>query len=103
MHLQRDVGVFRCVGGGCFHRHLVEADLLCALAGHILVLDGVDAEIESGHRVHVVARGHAVEHVGLQHRVVLHAGKVDAVVAQHMRVVFQVVAHLVRAGFSSQA
>ena len=43
------------------------------------------------------------EHIGLQHRVVAHAGQLDAVVAQHMRVVLQVMAELgVRCDLSSQ-
>ena len=94
VHLQGYIGILGGVAGSCLDGDLVEADLLRALAGHILVLDGVDAQVELRHRIHVVAGGHAVEHIGLQHRIVLHAGKLDAVVAQHMRVVLQVVAEL---------
>ena len=70
---QRDVGVLGGVLGGALHRHLVEADLLGALAGDVLVVDGVDAEVVLRQRIHVVARGGAVQHVGLEHGVVAHA------------------------------
>jgi hypothetical protein len=39
-----------------------------------------------------VPRGRAVQHIGLEHRVVADAAQLDAVVAQHVGVVFQVVA-----------
>ena len=39
MQLQRDVGVLGGIVRRGFDRHLVEADLLRALAGDVLVLD----------------------------------------------------------------
>ena len=56
--------------------------------------DRVDPEVTRRDRVEVVPRRGAVEHVGLEHRVVAHAGKLDAVVAQHMRVELEMVSHL---------
>ena len=75
-------------------RHLVERDLLRALAGDVLVLDRVDAEVELRAGVHVVARRGRVQHVGLEHRVVAHARELDAAALQHVRVVLEVMPDL---------
>ena len=94
VQLQRDVRVFGRVLGGPLDRHLVEGDLLRALAGDVLVLDRVDAEVELRAGIHVVARRGRVQHVGLEHRVVAHAGEFDAAALQHVCVVLQVMADL---------
>ena len=75
MQLQRDVRVLGRVLGGALDRHLVERDLLRALAGDVLVLDRVDAEVQLRAGIHVVARRCRVQHVGLEHRVVAHAAR----------------------------
>ena len=56
VQLQRDVGVLGGVSRGLLEGDLVERDLLRALAGDVLVLDRVDAEVELRAGVHVVAR-----------------------------------------------
>ena len=91
---QRDVGVFRGVLGRSLDAHLVEADLLGALAGDVLEMNGADAEVFRGHRVHVVARRRAVEHIGLEHGVVALAAQRDAVIGEHVHVEFHVRADL---------
>ncbi len=91
---QRDVGVFGRIFGRLVHRHLAEGDLLRAFAGDVLVVNRLDAEILRGRRIHVVADGHAVPHVGFEHRVEAHAAQRDAVIGEHVCVVLQVVADL---------
>jgi hypothetical protein len=68
--------------------------LLGALAGNILVRDLPDAQITRSRRVHVVPGGDAVEHVRFEHGVVAHAGELDAIIRQYMRMIFQVVPEL---------
>ena len=79
---------------GLFHRHLVERDLLGALAGDLLVRDGADAEVTLRVRVHVVVGRDAVPHIGLEHGVEAHAGEVDAGIQEHVGVVLEVVTEL---------
>ena len=67
MQLQRDVRILGGIFGGAIHVDLIEGDLLRALARDILEVNGLDAEIFLGGRVHVVARRDAVEHVGFEH------------------------------------
>jgi hypothetical protein len=57
-------------------------------------MDRLDAEVQPRDRIEVVARRGAVQHVRLEHRVVAHAAQFDAVVAQHVRVVLEMVAEL---------
>ena len=86
---QGHVGVLGRVLRGALHRHLVEADLLRAFAGHVLVVDGSDAEVAQRRGIHVVPVRDAVPDIGLEHGVVAHAGELDAMVGQHMRVVLE--------------
>ena len=80
---------------GCrFDRHVVELELLRAAPGDVLVRDRLDAEIELAPAIEVVTRRRAVQHVRLEHRVEAHAAQLDAVIAQHVRVVLEVVADL---------
>ncbi len=74
VQLQSDIRVLGSIGTGRFHRHLVETQLLGTLASNVLVVGGFYAQILSGHGIHVVARGRAVQHIGLQHGVETHAG-----------------------------
>ena len=75
-------------------RHLVERQLSCSPARDVVEPDRVDPEVTRRGRVEVVPRQGAVEHVGLEHRVVSHPGELDAVVAQHMRMELEMVSHL---------
>ena len=94
---QRDVRVLRRVGPRVPDRDLVEGELLRALAGDVLVVDGAVPEVLERERVHVVPRRGAVEHVGLQHGVELDSGQVNAGPGEHAHVVLQVLADLGRA------
>ncbi len=94
VQLQGHVGILGRVLRSALHRHLIEGQLLGALAGHLLERDGLDAQILRRRRVHVVARGHAVPDVGLEHGVVAHALDVDVVVGQHVGIVLQMLAEL---------
>ena len=99
---QRHVGVLGGVGAGVLDRHLLEADLLCAPAGNVLVLDRLFIEVQRRQRVHVVARGGGIEHVAFEHGVVGQPGERDAVVGEHVRVVLEVGAHLGQRGILEQ-
>ncbi len=92
MQLQGHVRVLGGVFGGAIHVDLIEGDLLRALAGNVLEMNGLDAQILGDGRVHVVAGGDAVEHVGFEHGIVALAGERDAVVRQDVRVVLEVMA-----------
>ena len=59
-------------------------------------------QVAPGCGVHVVPCRSAVEHVGLEHRVVFHAPQFDVVVAQHVGVVLEVVAELRASGVLEQ-
>ena len=94
MQLQRDVGILGRIFRGALHVDLIEGDLLRALAGDVLEVNGLDAEISHGARVHVVARRDAVEHIGFEHGVEALAVERDAVVGEHVRIEFQMMAEL---------
>ncbi|KAG1551332.1 hypothetical protein G6F50_013189 [Rhizopus delemar] len=91
---QGDVGVLGRIAAGFVDAHLRERNLLGALAGHVLELDGAVAQVAQGQRVHVVAGGGGIEHEALEHGVVVVALHVHAVAAQHMQVVLAVLAQL---------
>ena len=92
MELQRDVGVLGRVGRRIGDAHLVELDLLRALAGDLGVGDRLDVQVAPREIVHVV-RTVRLEHVGLQQRVVRDAAKHETVVREHVLVVLDVLAH----------
>ncbi len=94
MQAQRDVRVLRGVGRRGFDADLIEADLLGALAGDVLEVDGVDAKVLERHRIHIVAGGGAVEYVGFEHGVVALAAQRDAVIGEHVHVELHVRADL---------
>ena len=95
---QRDVGILGRILRGALYRHLVEAQLLRALARDVLVADGAQPEIALRIRVHVVIGGDAVPHVGLEHAVEAHAGERDAGVCQHVGIELEVVPELAALG-----
>jgi len=72
---------------------LVEGNLFGAFAGDVFEVNRLDAQIALGGRVHIVAIGHAVQHIGLEHRVVALAFDRDAVIREHMAVIFEVMAN----------
>ena len=95
---QRDVGVFGGVLGRLVERHLpanVFSDFLAPGACSITCSNDMQrvAEVALGESVHAVLARAAVERVGQQHRVV-ERRDVDAVAAQHQRVVLDVLADL---------
>ena len=57
-------------------------------------MNGFDAEIVLGGRIHVVSRRHTIPHVRLEHRVVSHAAQFDPVVSEHVCIVFEMVPEL---------
>ena len=94
MQTQRDVGVFCGIGACLVEIDFVEANLLRALAGNVLVLRCRYAEILCGDAVHVVARCCRVQHIRFEHRVVGDAAQTNAVVLQYVSVVLQMMADL---------
>ena len=93
---ERHVGVLGGVDRGLRDRHFAEVDLILALAGHVFVLEGFVAQVLERERVHVVARGGGVEHVGLEHGVEAEAGEPHAVIGEHVQIVFEVLPDLGR-------
>ncbi|MNQ43593.1 hypothetical protein D3C85_573280 [compost metagenome] len=93
VQLQGEVGVFGGVMPRLVHRHLVETDLLGALAAQVLVRHAATAQIALGQVVepHAAMR---LQHIGLKHRVVGNARKLDAFVGEYMRVVLGVMQQL---------
>ena len=91
--LHGDVGVLGGVVARLVDRHLVEAHLLGAAAGHVGELDGLLVEIELGELVHAVIVLAGVEHEGQQHGVV-DRRHLDAELAEHAHVVLDVLADL---------
>ena len=96
MQPQRDVGVLGGIACGRLEIDLIERDLLGALADDLLVLQRAEAEVERGHGIHVVARRRGVQHVRLEHRVVLDAAQHDAVIQEDVGVVLQMMPNLRR-------
>src|SRR6266571_2815698 len=91
--LQCDVGVL----GGVRRRprdiDLLEGNALYAGAGHLVVGEGLHAEMAGGKAVHVVTRV-ALQHVGLEQGVVGDAPQCDAVIGKHVLVVLDVLSEL---------
>ena len=90
---QCNVRILCRVRTGLFQRDLVEGQLLCAFTGDILERNSLDTEVSPGNRIHVVAGHRAVQHIGFEHRVILHATHAYAVIGQYVRVVFQMMTH----------
>ena len=90
---QGHVGVLGGVVERRLQRHLVEGHPRLAGAGHILELDGLDAEVQARQLVHAVAVLSAVEHVGQQHGVVDGRDR-NPVAGEHEFVVLDVLADL---------
>ena len=91
---QGHVGVFGCIRHCGFQRHLVEGQLFLALAGDVCKLDVGMGEIFLTQGIQIMTTGGTVQQVGLQHRIVGDALQVDAVVEQHITVIFQVMSEL---------
>ena len=101
---QGDVGVLGRIRPRVLDRDLVERELLRALAGDVLVVDGAMPEVLQRQRIHVVAGGGAVEHVGFEHGVERGPGERDPGARKHAHVVLEVLADLRRPfGFQDRA
>ena len=94
MQAQGDIGVLCRVGAGILHLDLIEGQLFGALAGNILEMDGLVAEILQSQAVHVVTGRCGIQHIGLEHGVVANTAQVDAVVGQHTGVILQILPDL---------
>jgi hypothetical protein len=57
-------------------------------------MNRTQAQETLGHRVHVVARRGAVQHVGLEHRVVALALQMHAVIGEHVDIELQMLTEL---------
>ncbi len=67
---QGHVRILGGIGAGLLQGDLVEGELLGALAGDVLEVDGLLLQVLPRQGIHVVAGGGAVQHIGLQHGVV---------------------------------
>jgi hypothetical protein len=93
VHLHRHLAVFARILGGARHVHLREGDLVLALAAQVFVAQALAAQVALGQAFQAV-RLVRLDDVALQHRVVLVAQHVQAVVGEDVQVVLDVLAHL---------
>ena len=92
---QREIRLFRPIGGGLVHGEGAKRQLLGAAPGQVLIARRLKAQVFGRQVLQVVApRSHAVEDVGFQHGVELRAGERHAVVGQHVDGELEVVPHL---------
>ena len=94
MQAERDICVLGSIGRCRLHRHLVEGQLLCALACDILKVDGFPAQILQGQAIHVVARGRGIQHIGFQHRVEGDSPQGNIMIGQYTSIILQVLSDL---------
>ena len=94
MQLQRDVGIFGGIVRGGVEIHLVEAKLFRALPRYFAKADGLHIEMAQRQVVHIVWLV-ALEHIGLQQRVLINTCQRNAVIGENMHVVFEVLPELV--------
>ena len=93
----RDVGVLGGVVEGFVQWHIVEGGLALSRSHHVLVLDGLNAQVQPRQVVHAVAVQSAIEDVG-QHHGVVDGIDLDTVADQHLHVVLDVLTHLENRG-----
>ncbi len=96
------IGIFRRIGCGLFQLDLVEGQLLFTLARNGFKAGGAHAQVTICQRIHVMTAGCGVEYIGLQHGIGADALQLDAVVTQHVHVVFDVLADLFQLGIFQQ-
>ena len=94
MQAQGDIGILGGIFRSLLDGDLAEANLFCALAGDVLIVDGFQPKILACNRIHVVSRRSAVQHIRLEHGVEAHPLQRNAVVQEYVRVVLQVVPNL---------
>ena len=97
---RRDVRILGAVLAGGLQFRLRRNRSVYAPAADLFVMDRRQPEMALRQIVHVM-RLVAFQHVRLQQGVVGNAGQRNAVVGEHMLVVFEILAHLELAGFSS--
>ena len=98
MQPQGDVRIFGRILRRTVHVDLVKGDLLRALARDVFVVNGFDSQILLGRRIHVVTRGHTVEHIRLQHGIVALPAQRDPVVCKYVRIELEVMPELGNGG-----
>ena len=77
-----------------FQGNLIKRQLLGAFAGDVFKGDGLFAQILQRQRIHIMARGGGVEHIGCQHGVGKRADDSDLIVRQHRNIVLEVLTNL---------
>ena len=93
MEPECDFRIFRSVGCGLLNWHLIKGELLGAFARNVLKMNRALAQIFQRQGVEVVSATCRVNHVRLQHGVLVNAAQRNAVVGQHVGVILQVLAH----------
>ncbi len=97
VHVQGHLAVFARVLGGAAELDLGERNLVGALAAHVLVAQPLAAEVPLGEAFQAV-RLVRLEHIALQHGVVLVPARGDAGAGEHLGVVLDVLPDLGRVG-----
>ena len=94
VQLQGDIGIFSSVVTCGFQWHLIEGQLLDPFACHVFKVNRFSVQIESRQGIHIVPGSDAVQHIGLQHRVVYWPLYGNTVASQHAHVVLQILSDL---------
>ncbi len=98
VHTKGDVRVLGRIGRSLVHGHLVEAQLLGALAGYVLERSGAHAQVTQGDRIHVVPGANTVPDIRFEHCIEAHAEEIHAMVGQHVRVILEMVSDFAALG-----
>ena len=91
---ERDLSVLSGIGRGLFYRHLVEGQLLGALARDIFKMDRPLTEVLERQGIEIVSAPRGIEYVGLQHCVIVNTAQGNTVIGQYVGIVFEMLAHL---------
>ena len=90
---QGNINIFAGVRRRLFQGDLVKGQLLGALTSNLFKGDGLFTQILERQRIHIVAGGGGVEHIGGQHGVGKRARHGNCVVGQHGDVVLKILAN----------
>jgi len=93
MQLQSDVCIFGSILSSAGYLDLIETNLRCALAAHILKSDRLAIQMTQGKAIHIVT-AMRFEYIGLQQGIVLNAAQADTVIGKNMTVVFHILSDL---------
>ena len=92
MQTQGNIGIFRGIRAGFFNINFIEGELLGTFTSDVFERHRFMTKVLQRQTVHIVAGGDGIEHIGFKHGVKLHTLHVNAVVSQHVHIVFHMLA-----------